>query len=57
MRHDGSDRDDMYICVICPTGSMHKKTIQSHLDRGKHHERLKEIASKVDGIYLQGKTG
>lgn len=58
LRHDGSNRDDMFICVLCSTGSMHRKNIRGHLDGWWHrlklqHEGLKERALKVDSLSNQ----
>ena len=54
IRHDGSDRNDMFICLICNTGSMHEKVLSSHCNGCGHkfslrHERLKDRARRVDG--------
>ena len=57
IRHDGSDRDDMFICLICRTGSMHRNQLQSHLDGFSHRqslrdECLKDRAKRVDGALI-----
>ena len=50
---DGSGKADQYICMICRTGSMHRKTVPSHIKglghkRSKRAEFLKRRASCVD---------
>lgn len=57
IRHDGSDRYDMLICLICRTGSMHRNQLQSHLDGFSHRqslrdECLKDRAKRVDGALI-----
>ena len=36
VRSDGSSRDDMFICVLCNTGSMHKNNVASHVNGSSH---------------------
>ena len=53
MRPDGSSRDDMFICVLCLTGSMHKNIVASHVNCPRHKsnlrsERWKERTKKIN---------
>ena len=53
LRHDGSGRNDMFICMICRTGSMHNKTLQGHFNGHGHRvavrqECLKTRADEID---------
>ena len=50
---DGSGRDDMYICVACDTGSMHKNTVQGHLN-GLSHRTILKRERLIDRVSILG---
>ena len=51
LRHDGSGCYDMYICVVCNTGNMHKHTIRSHLN-GHGHKSNFLLKSEIESLGL-----
>ena len=42
LRLDGSGRNDMFICMICRTGSMHNKTLQGHFNGHGHKAAVRQ---------------
>ena len=58
LRLDDSGRGDMFKCVICNTGSMHRNTVKSHLNGYGHRvecrvECIKNRSKRVDGSSIK----